>query len=127
MMNKNILNKLKSNSGESIAETLVAVLISALALLMLAGTINTASNLITKSQNTLKDYYQLNSKVEQRLPDNQDSYMVESGDSIYVNFTVPEGEYLTMNDSYKVTLYENTKFSSKPVISYNAVLTSTGS
>ena len=52
-----MLRKLKSNSGESIAETLVAVLISAFALLMLAGTVNTASNLITKSQAALQTYY----------------------------------------------------------------------
>ena len=53
-----MLKKLKSNSGESIAETLVAVLISAFALLMLAGTVNTASNLITKSQASLEAYYE---------------------------------------------------------------------
>lgn len=56
MVNK-VSNKLKSTSGESIAETLVAVLISAFALLMLAGTVNTASNLITNSQASLKSYY----------------------------------------------------------------------
>lgn len=54
---ENMLRKLKSTSGESIAETLVAVLISAFALLMLAGTVNTASNLITKSQAALQTYY----------------------------------------------------------------------
>lgn len=56
MVNK-VKNKLRSTSGESIAETLVAVLISAFALLMLAGTVNSASNLITKSQDSLKTYY----------------------------------------------------------------------
>ena len=54
---ENMLRKLKSTSGESIAETLVAVLISAFALLMLAGTVNTASNLITKSKAALQTYY----------------------------------------------------------------------
>ena len=53
-----IRKKLKSTSGESIAETLVAVLISAFALLMLAGTINTASNLITKGQDSMEKYYE---------------------------------------------------------------------
>ena len=68
MMNLNTLKgaagkKLKSNSGESIAETLVAVLISAFALLMLAGTINTASNLITKGQDNLGKYYAANNNL----------------------------------------------------------------
>ena len=56
-MGNKVRNKLRSTSGESIAETLVAVLISAFALLMLAGTVNSASNLITKSQDSLKTYY----------------------------------------------------------------------
>lgn len=67
-MNLNILKnaagkKLKSNSGESLAETLVAVLISAFALLMLAGTVNTASNLITKGQDNLSKYYAANNNL----------------------------------------------------------------
>ena len=58
-----LVKKLKGNSGESIAETLVAVLISAFALLMLAGTVNTASKLITKGQHTLEDYYDNNNSL----------------------------------------------------------------
>ncbi len=58
-----MINKLKSTSGESIAETLVAVLISAFALLMLAGTINTASRLITGSQTKLEEYYSKNNEL----------------------------------------------------------------
>ena len=61
-----IKKKLKSNTGESIAETLVAVLIAAFALLMLAGTINTASSLITKSQDTLDEYYRANNAMTTR-------------------------------------------------------------
>lgn len=56
-MENRVIRKLMSTSGESIAETLVAVLISAFALLMLAGTVNTASNLITNSQTSMKTYY----------------------------------------------------------------------
>ena len=56
-MKNMVQNKLKSNSGESIAEVLVAVLISAFALLILAGTVNTASNMITKSQESMKEFY----------------------------------------------------------------------
>ena len=53
-----MIKKLQSSSGESIAETLVAVLIAALALLMLAGTINSASRMISSSQNNMTKYYQ---------------------------------------------------------------------
>ncbi len=58
-----LLNKLRNYSGESIAETLVAVLIAALALLLLAGPINTATNLITKSKNLLDTYYTANNNL----------------------------------------------------------------
>ena len=58
-----MINKLSSTSGESIAETLVAVLIAALALLMLAGTINSASRIITRSQQELSNYYSVNNQM----------------------------------------------------------------
>lgn len=58
-----MINKLKSTSGESIAETLVAVLIAAFALLMLAGSVNTSSNLITQSQGKLEEYYSENNDL----------------------------------------------------------------
>ena len=58
-----MIRKLKSSSGESIAETLVAVLIAALALLMLAGTINSASRLITTSKSALETYYHENNAM----------------------------------------------------------------
>lgn len=54
-----MVKKLRSTSGESIAETLVAVLIAALALLMLAGTVNSSSRIITKSQTNMERYYQV--------------------------------------------------------------------
>ena len=62
-MKKRVIDKLKSSSGESIAETLVAVLIAAFALLMLAGTVNTSSNLITKYQGELQTYYEHNNDL----------------------------------------------------------------
>lgn len=49
--------KLCSQSGESIGETLVALLISTLALVMLAGAMASASGVITKSRDKLDSYY----------------------------------------------------------------------
>ena len=56
-MKKRIMAKLRSQAGESIAETLVATLIAALALLMLAGAVSSASNIITRSNDAMNDYY----------------------------------------------------------------------
>ncbi len=49
--------KILNNKGDSIAEVLIALLISSLALVMLASMITTSSKLITGSRTKLKDYY----------------------------------------------------------------------
>ena len=46
-MKTNIMKKLRSRAGETITETLVSVLIGALALVMLAGAVSAASSVIT--------------------------------------------------------------------------------
>lgn len=50
--------KLHSRAGESIAETLIALLISALALVMLAGAITSAAKIIRRSDEVMDAYYQ---------------------------------------------------------------------
>ena len=49
--------KLHSRSGETIAETLVALLIAAIALTMLAGMITATANLVKTSENKMDEYY----------------------------------------------------------------------
>lgn len=56
-MKKSILLKIRSNAGESIGETLVALLISALALLMLAGAISSAAGIVTRNKASIEAYY----------------------------------------------------------------------
>jgi len=54
---KKTLKKLRSRAGESIGETLIALLISALALLMLAGAVSSASRIVTRNKTAMEDYY----------------------------------------------------------------------
>ena len=49
--------KLKSRAGESLAEVLIALLVSALALVMLASMIAHAFNMITTSRDKMNAYY----------------------------------------------------------------------
>ena len=65
-MNKKIISKIRSSSGESIAETMVAVLIAAFALLMLAAMIRTSSRLITQSGQKMSEYYAENNEVAEQ-------------------------------------------------------------
>lgn len=55
-----VKNKLKSQTGESITETLVALLISALALTMLAGAVGATERIIQSSEKKMEKYYKAN-------------------------------------------------------------------
>ena len=59
-MKKRIMAKLLSQAGESIAETLVATLIAALALLMLAGAVSSAARMVNSSKAAVTEYYNSN-------------------------------------------------------------------
>ena len=60
---RKIVDKIKNNSGETIGETLVALLISSLALMMLAGAIATSSGIITRSSEKIDSYYEANENL----------------------------------------------------------------
>ncbi len=55
MMNK-IKARLRGTAGESLAETLIATLIAALALVMLAGAIGSAARIINGSRAAITQY-----------------------------------------------------------------------
>jgi len=107
-MKDRMTRKLKSRSGESIAETLVAVLIAAFGLLMLAGTINSASNLITNSKKKLSEYYEANNTLA--------SATSTSGTdgSVSINEATGETAWITS----KVKVFKNDKLGSRTVVAY---------
>ena len=55
-MAEKLKRKLKNTSGETISEVLVALLISALALMLLAGMINATANMVSTSETFLNNY-----------------------------------------------------------------------
>ena len=58
--------KLTSQAGESIGETLVALLISALALVMLAGAVSAGMRIVTNSKAKMDTYYKVNNAIVAR-------------------------------------------------------------
>ena len=56
-MIKSIRKKLSGNQGDSIAEVLIALLISSLALVMLASMITSSSKMIISSKTKMEEYY----------------------------------------------------------------------
>lgn len=54
---KKTLEKVKSSVGETISEVLIALLISSVGLIMLAGMISASGNVISRSRTVLENYY----------------------------------------------------------------------
>ena len=57
-MRKRIKRRLRSQNGETIAEVLIALLISAIALMMLAQMVGNSTGLIVRSEETMDEYYE---------------------------------------------------------------------
>lgn len=51
-----LIKRIKSRSGETIAEVLVALLISALGIVLLAGMINSSTSMVTGSKDKIRSY-----------------------------------------------------------------------
>lgn len=108
-----ISNKICSNAGESIAETLVALLISALALVLLAGTISASSGIITVSREKLADYYSANEGLvyfsSDTVTDDYEKTTSVSGCKVYFG---------DEENGIDVVCYKNGAFSDKEVYAY---------
>ena len=106
-----IKSKLNSKSGESITEGLVALLISSLGLLLLAGMITSTNRIVSRSKEATRNYIE------------QNNALVEQGTSLEtgtVSFSGGGSEKLTNNsgDTISVTYYTNEQTGSTPVTAY---------
>lgn len=112
MMEK-LKQKLHSQAGESIGETLVSLLIAALALVMLAGAISASSGVILKSRDKLEKYYTANEQVSGVVK------MTSGGSAVNDGITIEDNTRVISKQSYKVTYYANDEFGSKTVVAYD--------
>ena len=110
MRNSIQAKRLKDLRGESIAETLVALLVSSVGLLMLAGMLNGSTLMIDRSRKTVGSYYAGNNKLEEKAGDPEGT--------LDMVFRDAEGEI--REKSFTVYYYENRTLGKKPVISYRA-------
>lgn len=103
-----IKKKLDSQAGESIAETLVSLLIAALALVMLAGAMTTASGVVNKSREKLGGETGYYSKTESLVKmESETQGIVEISGS-------------GLNQSVDIVYGVNDAFSKTPVIAYKS-------
>jgi len=79
-MHKRILRKVKSRAGETIAEVLVALLISSVALVMLASMIASTTNMVTRSKDRMDDYYNANEELEKQIGAGDVSFSIRISD-----------------------------------------------
>lgn len=111
MKNSRLMKKLNSRAGESIGETLVALIIASLALFMLAGAITASSKAIVKSKTQLDRYYTANENGMVRR---------SSGGTTLIRGVVIEDETDAISDqSFDVICFKNEVFSGNPVVAYN--------
>ena len=106
-MNKLIAGKLRGKAGETIAETLIALLISALALMMLAGAISSAGTAVRASKNKLTSYYAGDAQIA-----------AHKGSGIPITLTIAGTSGTSVSQSYSLSAYENSIFSNAKVITY---------
>ena len=104
-----IKEKLNGQSGESIGETLVALLIAALALVMLAGAISASLGVVNKGRDKLGEYYSANEAINKRSGTESD---VPNGIEITDSLSIINTQ------QYNITYYKNSTFSNKPVVAY---------
>lgn len=123
-MVKQVKKKLRENKGETIAEVLIALLISSIALVMLASMISATVNLVTKSKEKMKDYYKANSVLEtMELTTVEGEDPIAISEDLAITITGQEsGESAEANlsitiPSEKLSCYKNTQLG-KPVYAY---------
>ncbi len=112
-MNMRSLKKLRSRSGETIAETLVGVLIAALALTMLAGAISASLNVITTSETKMNEYYGKNEDLA--APAKEGMTVTLEDDSGEINLLPKTGSESGIGVKYST----NDTFTTIPVAAYS--------
>ena len=108
---KQATQKLKRKAGESITETLVALLIAALALVMLAVAVTTSADLVVTSRNKLDAYYTANEQAD-GVVKMQSGADAEPG----ITITPEDGAFTQPNSA--VTWFVNDAFGRTPVVGY---------
>ena len=97
---KQIAKKLRSRLGETIAETLFALLISTLALMVLAGMVSSTGNLVRSGKEKMDDYYRENAAMEAFSSPDSTTISISNADgsvSISVPVQYAKNENFTRN------------------------------
>ena len=115
-----IKGKLKSTRGESITETLAAVLISLIALCILASMVNSSAKLVAESETKMAAYYEESNRLSQRSASASDgegrilvSEVGSLGSTSRIRLTADEAL-----SGISVYYFVNDEIPASPVVSY---------
>ena len=108
------MKRLRSFAGESLTETLAAMLISSLAIVMLAGMISSAVRMVTSSKELVKEYTAAENALVEHTGEG------ESGTVSLTEGGAPVALSDNSGTSVNVTYYENSTASGITVYSYKA-------
>lgn len=99
---------MRSERGETLVETLFAILVASLSLLMLAGTLASSLSLIETSRRLLEEYHAANESVVRARAGTEGAIAIEtrSGATTHTIATID------------VEFFENTTLGDTPVVSY---------
>ena len=107
MFGRSLRRKIRSRAGETITEVLVSLLISVVALVMLAGMISAAARLIKTSEAKMETYYGANNAL----------VSAPSGSASDATMTIRNSDD-SINMTVAIQYYANTTVANKPVIVY---------
>lgn len=112
---KKISRKLRGKTGESIGETLIALLISSLALMMLAGAVSSAGRIVQQSKAAFEDYCTRNNALANQSASPAGTLTVSFSDKLnpVESFTFTDTE-----EPLSVNYYINDKYSRHQIVSY---------
>ncbi len=109
---KKIMIKLNSRTGESISETLISLLIAALALVMLAGAVSSSSDMIMKSKEKMNSYYSANEASNGIVK-------MTKGTGSTGGIIITDSSSVISDQSYNIEYFKNEEFGRTPVVAYN--------
>ena len=119
MVESLIKRKISNQRGETIAETLVALLISAVALVMLASMISSSSSMITRARDRLSAYYDNIELMNRESNSAADEYIKGSSNLSVQDLDSSASEKIVFEESkIPVNYYGNTAFSKTQVVTY---------
>lgn len=111
-MKRLIARCLHDQTGDTLVEALVSILIAALSLLMLATAVGVASRMVSQSRESMAHHYAAaNSLTDYSTSDAEGEVVTSSTSKVIITGG-------TDSSGRSVTLYEHTGFDGKPIISY---------